>query len=139
MNYENMITETHRIGGNPKCCYNDKRMSKIVRNRVFDCHLSPDWRQMAIKKTLFLTIFDPYSSIVKSVFDCRLSGVRNKIGFSFDYKKLLTLGMRDNVACFLNKTFGFIVKAGNIIHVLICFFFKLFRLFCNGMVLFYRQ
>ena len=74
------------------------------------------------KKHCFLAIFDPHSSIVKSVFDRRLSGVRNKIGFSFDYKKLLTLGMRDNVACFLNKTFGFIVKAGNIIHVLICFF-----------------
>ena len=26
-------------------------------------------------KTLFLTIFDPRSSIVKSVFDCRLPGV----------------------------------------------------------------
>ena len=26
-------------------------------------------------KTLFLAIFDPHSSIVKSVFDCRLSGV----------------------------------------------------------------
>ena len=89
------------------------------------------------KKHCFLAIFDPHSSIVtcKSVFDRRLSGVRNKIGFSFDYKKLLTLGMRDNVACFLNKTFGFIVKAGNIIHVLIAFF-KLFRLYF-GMVWFY--
>ena len=29
---------------------------------------------MAIK-TLFLAIFDPHLSIVKSVFDCRLSGV----------------------------------------------------------------
>ena len=36
--------------------------------------MSPDWRQMAIK-ALFLTIFDPCSSIVKSVFDCRLPGV----------------------------------------------------------------
>ena len=30
----------------------DKRRSKIVRNRVFDCHLSPDWRQMAIEKNI---------------------------------------------------------------------------------------
>ena len=48
---------------------------KIVRNRFFDCHLSPNWRQMAIK-TLFLVVFDPRSSIIKSVFDCCLSGVR---------------------------------------------------------------
>ena len=26
----------------------DERISKIVRNRVFDCHLSPERRQMAI-------------------------------------------------------------------------------------------
>ena len=49
---------------------------KIVRNRVFDCHLSPDWRQMTMK-TLFLAMFDSRSSIVKSVFDCRLLGVSN--------------------------------------------------------------
>ena len=41
----------------------DERGSKIDRNSVFDCHLSPVWRQMAIK-TLFLTIFDQRSSIV---------------------------------------------------------------------------
>ena len=27
----------------------DRRGSKIARNSVFDCHLSPIWRQMAIK------------------------------------------------------------------------------------------
>ena len=48
--------------------------SKIIRSWVFYCHLSPHWRQMAIK-TLFLSIFDPRSSIVDSVFDCRLPGV----------------------------------------------------------------
>ena len=52
----------------------DERRSKIVRNRVFDCHLSPDWRQRQ-SKTLFLAIFDRCSSIVKSDFDCRLSVV----------------------------------------------------------------
>ena len=35
----------------------DKRGSKIDRNSVFDCHLSPVWRQMAIKNSV-LTIFD---------------------------------------------------------------------------------
>ena len=53
----------------------DERGSKTVKNRVFDCHLSPNWRQKAIENTVFFTIFNPRSSIVKSVFDCRLSGV----------------------------------------------------------------
>ena len=26
---------------------------KIVRNRGFDCHLSPEWRQMATKNTVY--------------------------------------------------------------------------------------
>ena len=49
-------------------------MLNIVRNRVFDCHRRPTgdkWQS----KTLFLAIFDPRSSIIKSVFDCSLSGV----------------------------------------------------------------
>ena len=50
------------------------RDEKIIRKRVFDCHLSPEWRQISIEK-LFLAIFDLSSSIVKSVFDCRISGV----------------------------------------------------------------
>ena len=48
--------------------------SKVVGNRVFDCHLSPagdKWQS----KTLFLASFDPRLSIVTGVFDCRLSGV----------------------------------------------------------------
>ena len=45
-----------------------ERRSKIVINKVFNCRLSPDRRQI-----LFLTICDPRSSIVQSVFDCRLS------------------------------------------------------------------
>ena len=48
---------------------------KITRNRVFDCNLSPDWRQMAIKNTVSRD-FDPCSPTVKSVFDCSLSGVK---------------------------------------------------------------
>ena len=50
--------------------------SKIIRNRVFDCHLASDWRQMTIENT-YSSAFNPRSSIVKIVFDCRLSGVIN--------------------------------------------------------------
>ena len=46
----------------------------IVINRVFDCHLSPEWRQMAIENTVS-SDFYPRSSIVNGVFDCRLNGV----------------------------------------------------------------
>ena len=48
-------------------------VDQISLETVFDCHLSPDWRQMAIK-TLFLAIF-LFLFDFKSVFDCRLSGV----------------------------------------------------------------
>ena len=46
----------------------DERRSKIVRNRVLDCHLSPVGNTVS-------SDFDPRSSIVKSVFECRLSDV----------------------------------------------------------------
>ena len=52
----------------------DERRSKIVRNRVFGRHISSTGDK-GQSKTLLLAIFDPRSSIVKSVFDCRLSGV----------------------------------------------------------------
>ena len=48
---------------------------KINRISVFNCHLSPHWRQMAIKNTVSID-FDPCLSIVDNVFDCRLPGVR---------------------------------------------------------------
>ena len=53
----------------------DRRQSKTliletVRNRVFDCNLSP----IPIENTVS-SDFAPRSSIVESVFDCRLSGV----------------------------------------------------------------
>ena len=76
----------------------DERGSNIDRNIVFDCHLSPVRWQMAIGnsvsyqifdqrssivlafsiatiKNTVLSIFDPRSSIVDSVFDCRLPRV----------------------------------------------------------------
>ena len=41
----------------------DERGSKIARNSVFDCHLSPDWRKMAIENT-GSSAFDLHSSRV---------------------------------------------------------------------------
>ena len=41
----------------------DERGSKVTRNSVFDCNLSPAGRQMQLK-TLLITIFDLRSSIV---------------------------------------------------------------------------
>ena len=49
----------------------------IDRNRVFD-PTGDKWQS----KAPFLATFDPRSSIVKSVFDCRLPGV-NKVVSSF--------------------------------------------------------
>ena len=52
----------------------DERGSKIARNSVFDCHLSPVGRQMAIENSVS-NDFDLRSSRELNVFDCRLSGV----------------------------------------------------------------
>ena len=53
----------------------DEHKSKLVIKIVFDCHLSPDWRQMAIEHTV-LAIFDPSTTIViKNVFVYRIAGV----------------------------------------------------------------
>ena len=45
---------------------------------VFHCHLSPDWRKMAIEHTVS-SDFGPRSSIVKSVFGCRLFDVTSTL------------------------------------------------------------
>ena len=52
----------------------DKREYKIDRNSVFDCHLSPVGRQMAIENTVSI---DFRSLLLESigVFDCCLPGV----------------------------------------------------------------
>ena len=65
---------SHRVGDVKNVNVIDRRRSKIIRNRVFDCHLSPDWRQMAIESTVS-SVFYWCSSIVKSVFHCRLPDV----------------------------------------------------------------
>ena len=54
------------------------RRSKIIINIVLACHLSPDWpdrQQMTIENSVSIDCFYPHSSIVKSAFDCHLSGV----------------------------------------------------------------
>ena len=40
---------------------------KIIRNRVFNCHLSSDWRQMTIENTVSSIFFYLCSLIVMSV------------------------------------------------------------------------
>ena len=52
----------------------DECGSKIVKSRVFDCHLSPDWRQMAIKNTVSSDFLSTFLHSI-NVFDCRLSSV----------------------------------------------------------------
>ena len=58
------------------------RLSRSIDQKsletVFDCHLSPHWRQMAIDNTVSID-FDPRASISVSVFDCRLPGVMSCI------------------------------------------------------------
>ena len=51
----------------------DKKLKQIS---IAICRLIGNKLQ---SKTLFLAIFDLHSSIIKSVFDCRLSGVRIKL------------------------------------------------------------
>ena len=53
----------------------DKKIIRIEFS-IAICRRTGDKWQL---KTLFLAIFDPHSLIVKSVFGCRLSGVRNAV------------------------------------------------------------
>ena len=49
-----VCTLSHKIGGNRKRSKQSlKSGSKIARNSVFDCHLSPFGRHMAIKNSIF--------------------------------------------------------------------------------------
>ena len=52
----------------------DERGSKINRNNVFDCYLSPVWRQMAIENTVSIDLLSTFLDGI-GVFDCRLPGV----------------------------------------------------------------
>ena len=52
----------------------DERGSKIDRNNVFDCHLSPVRRQMAIENFVSNDFLSTFNDSI-GVFDCRLPGV----------------------------------------------------------------
>ena len=66
-----------QFGVNSLGRWQSKRLTNVDQKSletVFDCHLSPYWRQMSIKNTVSSN-FHSHSSIVKSIFDCLLSGV----------------------------------------------------------------
>ena len=52
----------------------DGRGSKIDRNSVFDCHLSPVWQQMAIENSVSNKFLSTFLDSI-GIFDCRLTGV----------------------------------------------------------------
>ena len=52
----------------------DKRGSKIDRYSVFDCHLSPVGRRMAIENTVSIDFLSKFHDSI-DVFDCRLPAV----------------------------------------------------------------
>ena len=72
---------THRIGGNRQRYYYRRTLIKNRQKQkaIAICRPIGDKRQ---SKTLFLAIFDPRSSIDKSVLNCRLFGVSKS--FSID-------------------------------------------------------
>ena len=70
-------TKPHLIGAIENINTIDDYRPKIV---FFYYHHSLNRRHFAIK-TLFLASFDPRSSMVKSVFDCSLSGVETNFFF----------------------------------------------------------
>ena len=75
-------TKPHLIGAIENINTIDDYRPKIVRIIVFFYyHHSSNRRHFAIK-TLFLASFDPRSSMVKSVFDCSLSGVETNFFFN---------------------------------------------------------
>ena len=52
----------------------DEHGSKIDRNGVFDCHLAPLWRQMAIKNSVSYDFLSTFLDSI-GIFDCHLPGV----------------------------------------------------------------
>ena len=52
----------------------DGRRLKIARNSVFNCHLSPVGRQMAIENSVSIDILSMFVDSI-NLFDCCLSGV----------------------------------------------------------------
>ena len=54
----------------------DERGSKIARNSVFECHLSPAGRQMAIKNSVSNDFLSAFVDSIE-VFNCCLPSVIN--------------------------------------------------------------
>ena len=52
----------------------DERGSRIARNSVFDCHLSPVGRQMVIYNSVSNDFLSTFVDCI-DIFDCRLPGV----------------------------------------------------------------
>ena len=66
--YQVIIHCSRRVGGNKKASILLTNVDQKLSETVFDCHLSPNQKHC-------FSDFDPRSSIVKSVFDCRPSDV----------------------------------------------------------------
>ena len=60
-----------------------ERGSKIDRNSVFDCHLSPVWWQMAIKNTVPINFWSTFLNSI-GIFDCHLPGVFKEESYLLD-------------------------------------------------------
>ena len=52
----------------------DEHISKNNRSSVFDCHLSPVWRQMEIKNSVYNDFRSTFLNSI-GIFDCCLPGV----------------------------------------------------------------
>ena len=70
-----MLSFSHWVGGNRKRQYYRRMKIKKSLEIEFSIAICPPTGDKCQLKTLFLSIFNPRSSIVKSVFYCRLPGV----------------------------------------------------------------
>ena len=99
-----------------------ERGSIFVRNTEFSIAICRPTGDEWQSKTLFLSIFDPRSSIVKSVSDCRLSSVvllrQDSMSFAF-----LVSSSTD---CFFTKRrlLGFLVVLMQFFHILLPYFWS---------------
>ena len=66
---------THRVGGNRKRSLQSENVDqKISRNSVFNCHLSPFRRQIAIESHVSNDFLSTFVDCI-NIFDCCLPGV----------------------------------------------------------------
>ena len=69
-----LLCVSHRIGCNRKLSTIDECRSKIDRNSVFDCHLSPVGRQMTIENTVSIDLWSMFLDSI-DIFHCCLPSV----------------------------------------------------------------